>query len=317
MKKEKAIRLNGKPSGWERFKRNLARWWPLYLMMVPGLLYIIIYKYVPMGGIIIAFKNYKVKAGIWGSEWVDPWYKYFAEFFRSPANVRIITNTLIISIGKILVGLLPPLIFALAISECRSRGLSRVVQTVAYLPHFLSWVVVYGICMTMLSENTGILNNFLEDLGFDKIPFLTSNKYFQGTLIFSDLWKGIGWGSITYLAAIMGIDQDLYEAAKVDGCGRFRQIWHITLPGIRKIFVVLLILQIGNVLDAGFNQVYVFMNDQVAMSGEIIDTWIYKRGIGKMNYSLSTAIGLVKSVISLGLVVMANKMARKWESSIW
>lgn len=317
MKKEKAIRLNGQPSRLERFKKNLGRWWPLYLMLVPGMLYIIIYKYVPMGGIIIAFKNYKVKAGIWGSEWVDPWYKYFAEFFRSPANVRIITNTLIISIGKILVGILPPLIFALAISECRSRGLSRVVQTVAYLPHFLSWVVVYGICMTMLSENTGILNNLLEDLGFEKIPFLTSNKYFQGTLIFSDLWKSIGWGSITYLAAIMGIDQDLYEAAKVDGCGRFRQIWHITLPGIRKIFVVLLILQIGNVLDAGFNQVYVFMNDQVAMSGEIIDTWIYKRGIGKMNYSLSTAIGLVKSVISLVLVVIANKMARKWESSIW
>ena len=186
MKKEKAIRLNGQPSRLERFKKNLGRWWPLYLMLVPGMLYIIIYKYVPMGGIIIAFKNYKVKAGIWGSEWVDPWYKYFAEFFRSPANVRIITNTLIISIGKILVGILPPLIFALAISECRSRGLSRVVQTVAYLPHFLSWVVVYGICMTMLSENTGILNNLLEDLGFEKIPFLTSNKYFQGTLIFSD-----------------------------------------------------------------------------------------------------------------------------------
>lgn len=309
--------LNRNQSVWGRLRRSLGRWWPLYLMMIPGLLYIIIYKYVPMGGIIIAFKDYKVKKGIWGSEWVDPWYKYFAEFFKSPANVRVITNTLIISLGKILVGLLPPLIFALAISECRSRGFSRIVQTVAYLPHFLSWVVVYGICMTMLSENTGILNNLLEDLGFQKIPFLTSNKYFQGTLIFSDLWKSIGWGSITYLAAIMGIDQDLYEAAKVDGCGRFRQIWHITLPGIRKIFIVLLILQIGNVLDAGFNQVYVFMNDQVAMSGEIIDTWIYKRGIGKMNYSLSTAIGLVKSVISCILVFGANKMARKWESSIW
>ena len=235
MKQKEVSCLDTNRSVWGRLKRLLGRWWPLYLMMVPGLLYIIVYKYVPMGGIIIAFKNYKVKAGIWGSEWVDPWYKYFAEFFKSPANVRVITNTLIISLGKILVGLLPPLIFALAISECRSRGLSRIVQTVAYLPHFLSWVVVYGICMTMLSETTGILNNLLKELGFGPIPFLTSNNYFQGTLIFSDLWKSIGWGSITYLAAIMGIDQDLYEAAKVDGCGRFRQIWHITLPGIRKI----------------------------------------------------------------------------------
>lgn len=317
MKQKEVSCLDTDRSAWGRLKRSLGRWWPLYLMMVPGLLYIIIFKYVPMGGIIITFKDYKVKEGIWGSEWADPWYKYFAEFFRSPANVRVIINTLIISLGKIIAGIFPPVIFALAISECRSRKLSRVVQTVSYLPHFLSWVVVYGICMTMLSETTGILNKFLKDLGFDAIPFLTNNKYFRGTLIFSDLWKSVGWGSITYLAAIMGIDQDLYEAAKVDGCGRFRQIWHITLPGIRKIFVVLLILQIGNVLDAGFNQVYVFMNEQVAMSGEIIDTWIYKRGIGKMNYSLSTAIGLVKSVISCVLVIMANKIARKWESSIW
>ncbi len=300
-----------------RVRKAVIRWWPLYLMMLPGLAYILVYKIVPMGGVVIAFKDYKVKDGIFGSDWANPWYKYFKEFFASPANIRIIKNTLIISIGKILAGMLPPLIFALAISECRSRGFARVVQTVSYLPHFLSWVVVYGICITMLSEANGILNNFLGSLGFNKIPFMTSNKYFQGTLIFSDVWKSVGWGSITYLAAITGIDTDLYDAAKVDGCGRFRQIWHITLPCIRKIFVVLFILHIGNVLDAGFNQVYVFMNDQVAMSGEIIDTWIYTRGIGKMNYSLSTAVGLMKSVIGCVLVVTANKLARKWESALW
>ncbi len=310
-------RLTNSQSIWARLAKILGKWWPMYLMMLPGLIYIIVYKYVPMGGIIIAFKNYKVKLGIWGSEWIEPWYKYFAEFFKSPANIRIIKNTLIISFGKILVGMFPPLIFALAISECRSRGLARVVQTVSYLPHFLSWVVVYGICMTMMSETTGILNHFLEKMGFEAIPFLTSNEYIQGTLIFSDLWKTVGWSSITYLAAIMGIDQNLYEAARMDGCGRFRQIWHITLPGIRKIFVVLLILQIGNVLDAGFNQVYVFKNDQVAMSAEIIDTWVYTRGIGKMNYSLSTAVGLLKSVIGCVMVFSANKIARKWESAIW
>ncbi len=287
------------------------------MMMLPGILYIIIYKYVPMLGIVVAFKDYQLKLGIFKSPWADPWYKYFEEFFASPANLRIIKNTITISIGKLLVGMFPSLIFALAVSECRSKRFTRVVQTVSYLPHFLSWVVIYGICMTMLAENTGVINKFLTSLGLKSIPFLTSNDYFQGTLIGSDLWKSIGWGSITYLAAIMGIDQELYDAAKVDGCGRFRQIWHITMPGIRKIFVVLLVLKVGNILDAGFNQVYVMMTSQVSMSGEIIDTWVYTRGIGRMNYSLSTAVGLLKSVIAAILVFGTNKLARKWDSAIW
>ncbi len=287
------------------------------MMMLPGLLYFIVYKYAPMLGIIIAFKDFKLKEGIFGSPWADPWYKYFKEFFASPANTRVITNTITISIGKLLVGVLPPIIFALAVSECRSRRFTKVVQTVSYLPHFLSWVVVYGICTTMLSEGTGVINHFLTSMGMKQIPFLTSNKYFQGTLIGSDLWKSLGWGSITYLAAIMGIDQELYDAAEVDGCGRFRRIWYITLPGIRKIIVVLLVLKLGNILDAGFNQVYVMMTSQVNMSGEIIDTWIYTRGIGKLNYSLSTAVGLLKSVIAAILVFGTNKLARKWDSAIW
>ncbi len=287
------------------------------MMMLPGLLYFIVYKYAPMLGIVIAFKDFKLKEGIFGSPWADPWYKYFKEFFASPANTRVITNTITISIGKLLVGVLPPIIFALAVSECRSRRFTKVVQTVSYLPHFLSWVVVYGICTTMLSEGTGVINHFLTSMGMKQIPFLTSNKYFQGTLIGSDLWKSLGWGSITYLAAIMGIDQELYDAAEVDGCGRFRRIWYITLPGIRKIIVVLLVLKLGNILDAGFNQVYVMMTSQVNMSGEIIDTWIYTRGIGKLNYSLSTAVGLLKSVIAAILVFGTNKLARKWDSAIW
>ncbi len=306
-----------KNSGWNKFKKSVAKWWLLYLMILPGMAYLIIYKYVPMAGTLIAFKDYKIKLGIFGSPWADPWYKYFQEFFKSPANVRIIGNTITISVGKLLVGLIPSLIFALAISECRNKRFVRVVQTVSYLPHFLSWVVVYGICQTMLSENTGVINKFLTSLGFESIPFLTSNDYFQGTLIGSDLWKGLGWGSITFLAAIIGIDRELYDAAEVDGCGRFRRIWHITLPGIRRIFVVLLVLKLGNVLDAGFNQVYVMMSDQVKMSGEIIDTWVYTRGIGRMNYSLSTAVGLMKSVIAAVLVIGTNKLARKWDSAIW
>jgi putative aldouronate transport system permease protein len=301
----------------KHFWKTVAKWWPLYVMMLPGIVYLIVYKYVPMLGIVIAFKNYQLKLGIFKSPWVTPWYKYFKEFFSSPANTRVIRNTITISIGKLLAGMFPSLIFALAVSECRNKKFTRVVQTISYLPHFLSWVVVYGICMTMLAENTGVINKFLASVGLKSIPFLTSNSYFQGTLIGSDLWKSVGWSSITYLAAIMGIDQELYDAAEVDGCGRFRQIWYVTLPGIRRIFIVLLVLKLGTILDAGFNQVYVMMNDQVKLSGEIIDTWIYTRGIGKLNYSLSTAVGLLKSVIAAVLVFGTNKLARKWDSAIW
>ena len=301
----------------ERIKRTLYRWWPLYLMLIPGIVFFAVYKYAPMGGLVLAFKNFKIKKGIWASPWADPWYKYFVQFFKSPANRNIIKNTISISLWKLFVGMFPSLIFALAVSECRKRGFARIVQTVSYLPHFLSWVVVYGIATAMLSVNRGVVNDVIKKLGGEAIPFLNSNKYFQGVIIGTDLWKGLGWGAITYLAAIMGIDTSLYEAATVDGCGRFRQIWHITLPGIRKIFVVLLILKVGTILDAGFNHVYVFLTDEVRSSGEIIDTWVYTQGIGKSNYSLATAVGLMKSVLSTVLVLGTNALSRKWEASIW
>ena len=301
----------------ERIKRTLYRWWPLYLMLIPGIVFFAVYKYAPMGGLVLAFKNFKIKKGIWASPWADPWYKYFVQFFKSPANRNIIKNTISISLWKLFVGMFPSLIFALAVSECRQRGFARIVQTVSYLPHFLSWVVVYGIATAMRSVNRGVVNDVIKKLGGEAIPFLNSNKYFQGVIIGTALWKGLGWGAITYLAAIMSIDTSLYEAATVDGCGRFRQSWHITLPGIRKIFVVLLILKGGTILDAGFNHVYVFLTDEVRSSGEIIDTWVYTQGIGKCNYSLATAVGLMKSVLSTVLVLGTNALSRKWEASIW
>ena len=274
-------------------------------------------RHVPIFGAVIAFKNFTIKKGIWGSPWAQPWYQHYKYFFRSPSNVRIITNTITLSLGKLVVGLLPPLIFALAISECRNKYVARAIQTVSYLPHFLSWAVVYGICLTMLSESTGVINGLIKSFGGKTIPFLTSNKYFRGVLIGSDLWKNLGWGAITYIAAIMGVDTTLYEAATVDGCGRLRQIIHVTLPGIRKIFVVLMIMNVGKILNVSFTQVNVMMNDSVRQSGEIIDTWIYTEGLGKLNYSLSTAVGLLKSVISFMLVFATNRLARKWECAIW
>lgn len=304
-------------SRWKQLQKILRRWWPLYLMLVPVVLYFAIYRFAPMGGMVIAFKKYTIKDGIFKSPWVEPWYKYFNQFFSSPANTRIIKNTVTLSFWKLVVGTFPPLLFALTISECRSRWFTRIVQTVSYLPHFLSWVVVYGICIAMLSQTNGVVNVLIKNLGGSPIPFLTSNQYFRGVLIFSDMWTSLGWGAIIYLAAILGIDPTLYEAATVDGCGRLKQIWHITLPSIRKVFIVLLITKVGTILDAGFNQVYIMMTDEVRQSGEIIDTWVYTQGIGKMNYSLATAVGLLKSVISCVLVFSTNALARKWDSAIW
>jgi putative aldouronate transport system permease protein len=295
----------------------LRRFWPLYLMMVPAALYFIIFQYGPMAGIVIAFKNYIPKKGMLKSDWAEPWYKWFQYFFKSPSSRQVVINTLVLSLLKLLFCMIPPLIFALAVSECRLKGLCRVVQTVSYLPHFLSWVIIYGICIAMLSESTGIINQFMKNMGLAPIPFLTSNQYFRGVLVGTELWKTLGWSSIIYLAAIMGIDTEIYDAATIDGCGRFRRIWHVTLPCLRKIFVVLLILRVGKILDAGFNQVFVFINDRVRPSSEIIDTWVYSEGLGQGRYSLSTAVGLLKSVLSCFLVFGTNSLAKKWDSALW
>jgi ABC-type polysaccharide transport system, permease component len=286
-------------------------------MMIPAALYFLIFKYWPMAGIVIAFKNYVPRKGIIGSDWVKPWFQWFSYFFKSPASRQVVFNTFWISFLKLAFCMIPPMFFALAISETKFKKMSRVIQTISYLPHFLSWVIVYGICIAMFSESTGVVNMWLRNIGLKPIPFLTSNQYFRSVLVGTDLWKSIGWSSIIYLAAIMGIDTEIYDSAIIDGCGRLRRIWYITLPFLRKIFIVLLILRVGKILDAGFNQVFVFINDQVRTSAEIIDTWVYTEGLGQGRYSLSTAVGLLKSVLSCLMVFGTNALARKWDSALW
>ena len=297
--------------------RAIRRYWPLYLMIVPGLIFFLVYKYAPFYGLQIAFKKFSVRKGIAESPWYNPWYYWFARFWKSSTSWQIVSNTLILSLSKLLVGMVPPLLFALAINECAFKRYARVIQTVSYLPHFLSWIIVFGIATTMLNEGSGVINRMIKSFGGTPIPFLTSNKYARGVLVGTDLWHSIGWSSIVYLAAIMGIDTSMYEAATIDGCGRFRQIWYITLPNLGRIFVVLLITKVGNILDGGFNQVYVFMNDRIRPTTEIIDTWVYTQGIGKMQYELATAVGLMKSVISAIMVLGTNALARKWDSALW
>lgn len=299
------------------FKKAMKRYWPLYLMLLPGLLWFLIFKYLPMLGIVISFKDFSIDAGIFKSAWANPWYKHFAYFFKGPYAKQIIGNTIIISMYKIVFGMLPPLLLAILINECRNKVFGRVVQTLTYLPHFLSWVIIYGILIAFFSESSGLVNRLLANVGLHSIPAMTSPKLFRGVLVGSDIWQSAGWGAIIYLSAMSAIDPSLYEAAKIDGAGRFRCIFNITLPHLTGVFVLLLIMRLGSILNAGFDQIYILSNPQVSSVSEILDTWVFKEGLQNMNYSLASAVGLFKSVIGLVFVTTANKIARKWEYGLW
>lgn len=291
--------------------------WQFYLMLSPCLLYYIVFKYSPMYGVIIAFKDFNIIKGIVASPWADPLLKHFQYFFSSPYASEVIGNTLAISLYKIVFGIFPPIIIAILISECNSKRFQKLVQTASYMPHFLSWVIIYGIMIAFFSQSTGLINRWLTDLGLGSFPFLTEPDHFQAMIVFTDIWKGAGWGAIIYLAAITGIDRTLYEAAKIDGCSRIKRIWYITLPLLRSVFILQLILRVGGILNAGFDQIYIIQTPQVLKTSEILDTWVFKEGIQRMNYSLASAVGLMKSVIGMIMVFGTNKLARKWDEGLW
>ena len=283
----------------------------LTLMFIPVVAYFIIFKYIPMGGIAIAFENYKIKEGIFGSAWcgLDNFNKAFAmATFR-----RSVWNTLTISGLKLLFGFPMPIILALMLNEVTHVRFKKTVQTISYLPHFLSWVVLAGMFQQLLSPNNGAVNAVLRDVfGVkDSIYFLGNNKYFRGTLIVTDIWKNVGWSSILYLATISGIDPELYEAATVDGASRWQCTRYITIPSLVSTIVIMLILSIGSIMDAGFDQVFNLYNSAVYQTGDIIDTYVYRYGLGDMKYALATAVGLFKNVIAFVLVVGTNLITRR------
>ncbi|GAB3427909.1 ABC transporter permease [Flindersiella endophytica] len=298
-------------------KAKVWRFRALYLMLLPALLWFAIYKYAPMYGIVIAFKDYNLGSGIVGSPWADPWYKYFQQFFGSPYFTQLLTNTFLISVYKIFWGTALPILLALLLNECRLNWMKRWVQTLSYMPHFLSWVIIFGITLAFLSESTGLVNRWLEEGTGSTIGFLTSTDWFRPVLIGTDVWKDAGWGAIIYLAAMVGIDPARYEAARVDGASRLRMIWHVTLPGIRNVIILLVVLKLGHVLEAGFEQVYIFYNIQVYPVADILDTWVFRTGLENLNFSLAAAAGLFKSAVGLVLVLLANRMAKRWEGQIW
>jgi putative aldouronate transport system permease protein len=289
----------------------------LLLMLLPGLVWFVWFKYLPMIGAMIAFKDFNVMEGILSSPWSQPWYKHFQEFYTSPYFGELLINTFLISFYRIVFGLLPPILLAILLQECRVPLMKSFAQTVTYMPHFLSWVIVYGICLAFLSQTNGLVNKWITEAGGLSIPFLTSTQWFRSVLVGSDIWQSTGWGAIIYLAAITGIDPSLYEAAKIDGAHRLRMIWHITLPGIRSVIVLVLMLRLGHILDAGFEQIFVMYNIQVYPVADIIDTWVYRTGLQQLNFSLSSSVGLFKSVIGFVLVYTANRIARRWGENIW
>ncbi|WP_171056022.1 ABC transporter permease [Paenibacillus sinopodophylli] len=288
---------------------KLLKYWDLYLMLLPAVILILLFKYVPMYGVIIAFKDYNFMAGVWRSDWVG--LQYFRELFTFDEFPRVVRNTVIISLMKLLVGFPIPIILALLLNELKLVKLKRMVQTITYLPHFISWVIIGGLAIDMLSPSSGIINRIIEMLGFQPIFFMSDEGLFRWILVGSDVWKEAGWGAIIYLAALLGINEELYQAATVDGANRFRQIWHISLPGLKSTIIIILLLRIGYILDAGFEQVLVMYNPTVYDVADIIDTYVFRVGLGSMQFGLTTAAGLFKSVIGCVLLILANVFARK------
>ncbi|MNW34940.1 putative multiple-sugar transport system permease YteP [compost metagenome] len=283
--------------------------WQLYLMLIPAIVLTVIFIYVPMGGLIMAFQDYKPYLGITGSKWVG--LDQFKFLFEYPDSFQVIWNTLRISVLKLIFGMMSSLLFALLINEVRVKFFRSTVQTFVFLPHFLSWVVLGGVFIELLNPDYGLVNRFLNMLGLDSIFFLGNNNWFLFTLVSSEVWKEFGYGSIIFIAALAGINPSLYEAAQLDGAGKWRQMWSITLPSLIPTICVVFTLTLSQVLNAGFDQVFNLYNPLVFEKGDIIDTFVYRIGLIGGNFSFGTAIGLFKSVVGLILIVGGYRLAYK------
>ncbi|AGC67250.1 protein LplB [Thermoclostridium stercorarium subsp. stercorarium DSM 8532] len=281
----------------------------LYILLIPGVLHYIIFKYLPMWGILIAFKDYNAYLGFFDSPWVG--FKHFSEFFSNPDFKRLLSNTLIISFYNLIFGFPAPIIMALMLNEVRKEWYKRTIQTLVYIPHFISWVIIASLTYTIFNSQ-GVINKYMIQMGREStIPFLTDSRYFRAMIVGQTIWKETGFGTIIYLAALSNVDPQLYEAAIIDGANRFRQLWHITLPAIRSTVVTLLILRLGHILDNGFDQIFLMSNSLNRKVSEVFDTYVYIIGITKGAFSYSTAVGLFKGVIGIILIYSANWLAKK------
>ncbi len=289
---------------------KLGQTWQLHLMVLTGLVFLVIFAYIPMVGIVIAFQDFLPTKGFFGSPWVG--LANFKYMFELPDTMLVLKNTVIIASWKIILGFVTPLVFALLLNEAKNSLIKRSVQTMVYFPHFLSWVILGGIFVDIFSLNGGAVNQIIAFFGIQPIFFLGDKNWFRIIVILTDVWKEFGFGTIIYLAALAGIDPNLYEAAEIDGANRWKQVLHVTLPGIAAVAVLLGTLSIGNVLNAGFDQIFNLYNTLVYDTADIIDTWVYRMGILKAQYGLATAVGLLKSVIGLILITASYKLAKRF-----
>lgn len=291
-------------------KRKKGKYLSFHLMLLIPTALLVVYCYVPMAGIIIAFQNYKPALGFTGSKFTG--LENFRVLFTNPGFMQALKNTVVIAFWKIITGLIVPVTFSLLLNEIRRSSIKRTAQTIIYMPYFISWVLIAGIIVDILSPENGIVNRLLGLFGVEPVFFLGDNNWFKPVLVVTNVWKEFGWGTIIYMAALTGIDLNLYEAAAIDGAGRWKQTLHVTLPGIAPTIVLLTTLSLGNVLNAGFDQVYNLMSPITLESGDIIDTLIYRLGIKNAQFGIATAAGLFKSMISAFFIVTSYKLAYKF-----
>lgn len=295
--------------------KEMAKYKTIYLMLIPAILFYIIFCYVPMFGVTIAFQDYKVSRGIFGSEFVG--FANFISFFKSYNFWQLLRNTLSISIMQIVWGFPAPIVLALMLNEVKRLKFKKAVQTITYMPHFISTVVVTSMILDFVSSE-GLINTVRESLGLDTILFMLDPKYFQPVYVISGIWQGIGWASIIYISALSSIDQELYEAATIDGAGRWKQMLHVTLPGIVPTITIMLVMQLGNIMSVGYDKIILMYNESIYETADVISTFVYRRGLMRGDYSYSTAVGLFNSVINLILLLTSNTLSKKLTGSgLW
>lgn len=299
--------------------KYFKRYWTLYLLLLLPVTYFIIFKYIPMAYIQIAFKKYSIVQSPWEMPWAaNNGFEYFIKAFSNPDFLLALRNTIVLNVLDLVAGFPAPIILALVLNELKYPKFKRITQTVAYMPHFLSWVIISGLALQLLAPSTGLVNIVLNRIGFESIPFLNDSTHWVWTYILLGIWQSIGWNAIIYLAALTNINPELYEASAIDGAGRFRKMWHITLPGLRPTIVTLLILSLGRILGSDFDRPYALSNNLVRDVSSVIATYVYSYGIKGLQFSLTTAVGLFQSVVCVIFLFTANALAQKFgERGVW
>ncbi|MBB3125475.1 putative aldouronate transport system permease protein [Paenibacillus rhizosphaerae] len=290
---------------WKLARRNID----YYVLLIPGLLLLLLFKYTPMYGLVIAFQEYNIFDGVSGSPWVG--LDQFRKLTQTDEIVNVLTNTMLISCYKIVLLFPIPIIIALILNEVRLSAFKRTIQTIIYLPHFLSWVIISGLFITILSPSGGLVNTVLQWLGMEPISFFMDNRFFRSVIVFTAGWKEVGWNAIVFIAALAGIEQEQYEAASMDGAGRIKKMFYISLPGMMPTIIMMFILRLGSVLDAGTEQILTMYNPVVYQTGDVLGTYVYRVGLGQMDYSFSTAVGFLNSLVGFILVVGGNFVSKK------